>query len=119
VDSPVRDENHGRRGCHVDHHIPQRRLVLGIELRGRFVEQEQPRTTQQRPGDGDALAPPTRQRAAAVVERGVEVSPEPLQQLPEPGDPQHPTQLLPARVGRGIIRLSRSVPAITGASSSR
>ena len=71
---PVRDHERGA----VAHQFFQRglhqRLALGIERRGRLIEQQQRRVAQDGAGDRDALALAARQRHAALAELRVEAA---------------------------------------------
>ena len=57
------------------------RSRLGVERRGRLVEQQQRRVAQQGAGDGDALALAAREARAALAEIGVEPLRQPAQEF--------------------------------------
>jgi hypothetical protein len=74
----VGDHHQGRLDGVVAHAATQRRqdalLHLGVDRRGRVVEDQQPRPAHQRPGQGDALPLATRQGRAPLPQLGVEAT---------------------------------------------
>ena len=79
--------------------LAQGRLVDGVQLRRRLVEQQQARPAQQRAGDGDTLALAAGEFRAPMPDRGLEVLGQAGHQVVEPGRAQHRAQFLLAHVG--------------------
>ena len=76
-------------------------FALGIETRGRFVEHEDPRIGENRPGDRDALALAAGQLHAALADDRVVLVIELLDELVTVRDACHFLDLLPRRVRPG------------------
>ncbi len=80
----------------------ERGLVDGVEVRGRLVQQEQPRPGEQGAGQGDALPLPRGEGAAAVAEPAVEAAGQPPHHGAEPGQPDDAEDLVLPGAGRGV-----------------
>src|SRR5262249_14979831 len=69
---PMRDRDQGAPVHQLAQRIADRLLAIGVERRGRLVEQQDRRVLEEGAGDGDALALPARELDAAVADEGVE-----------------------------------------------
>ena len=119
---PVGHHQHGGVAGHLRDDVPHRQLVDGLELRGRLVEQQQPGLAQQcacdGDGDGDALPLAARQLRVAVSHRRVQAVGRRSTRVSSfvlASTSRMPSSVAP---GAAKTRLSRSVPASTGASCS-
>ena len=65
---PMRHDQHGPRPGHASDRVADDRLAGGIEMRGGFVEDDQPGVGQDRPGDRDALPLPAAQPDPALAD---------------------------------------------------
>ena len=65
---PVRDHQRGAALHQIVERLLHRRLRLGVELRGRFVEDQDRRVLEQRARDGETLALPARELLARLAD---------------------------------------------------
>mmetsp|Transcript_65391 Transcript_65391/g.184606 ORF Transcript_65391/g.184606 Transcript_65391/m.184606 type:complete len:408 (-) Transcript_65391:1382-2605(-) len=102
---PVSDEHDTAAAGHVDHELVQRllhlALVLGVQRRGRLVQQQQRGPPQQRPGDGEALPLAAAEAHAALADHRAVALIEVFDELVRVCRPRGRGDLL---VGDGVLR---------------
>ena len=80
---PVRDDDRGAALQRLGQRVLDGRLGRGVEVRGRLVEDDDPRPGEQHPGDGQPLPLAARQPVPALADHRVE----PVRQRRAPGRP--------------------------------
>jgi hypothetical protein len=91
----VRDDQRGAPRQQLLQRVLDQRLRLGVQRRGRLVQQQDGRVLEKRPGDGDPLLLPARQADAPFADLGLVSRRQPLDEL----------------LGAGIVRESPSITA--------
>jgi len=112
---PMRDHECGAMAHQFFQRSLHQRLALGIECRGRFIEQQQRRVTQDSARNRDALALAARQRHAALAELGFETAGQAAQKFGGMGQIRCALDLGIRRIGPGRsgccrARLPRTPP---------
>ncbi len=98
---PVRDDQHGGLPGDIGDGFAQCQLVERVELRGRFVQQQEPWFAQEGARDGDALALTTGKRQPSMAHRGIQTIRQAAQEPHQPGAFHRFEDLGIGHVGRG------------------
>src|SRR6185369_2245548 len=107
---PVRDNKRRAPLPQRTQPILNHRFTLTIKTRSRFIENQQPRISQNRPRDCNALTLTTRQLHAALTDNRVVLQLKPLNELFTMSDATHFLYLIDRRVRIGERNVFRNCP---------